>query len=83
MLYLASHQEPFGKISRRLDANPEKIQVLKNGDVFPEYIIESYKASILSQWTSELRNRLIQENITHLRRFVKCHNDDDVSDLRS
>lgn len=66
---------------KALDANPEKIEVLRNGDVFPEYIIESYKASVLSQWTSELRNRLIQENITHLRRFVKCHNDDDVSDL--
>lgn len=64
-----------------LGTNPEKLKVLSHGDVFPEYIIQSYKASMLSQWTSELRNRLIHENISQLRRFVKCHNDDDVSDL--
>lgn len=66
---------------KALDENEAKIEVLRKGDVFPSYIIESYKASVLSQWTSELRNRLIHENITQLRRFVKCHNDDDVSDL--
>lgn len=66
---------------KAFDANKEKVAVLKTGDIFPDFIIESYKASILSQWTSELRNRIIQENITQLRRFVKCHNDDDVSDL--
>lgn len=66
---------------KAFDLNPQKISILSNGDVFPDYIIESYKASILAQWTSELRNRLIQENISQLRRFVKCHNDDDVSDM--
>ena len=66
---------------KAFDANKEKVAILKTGDIFPDFIIESYKASILSQWTSELRNRIIQENITQLRRFVKCHNDDDVSDL--
>ncbi len=64
-----------------LNSHPSKIEVLKDGDVFPEQIIESYKASMLAQWASELRNRLIPENITQMRRFVKCHNDDDVSDL--
>lgn len=66
---------------KAFEANSDKMNILTQGDVFPDYIIESYKASIRSQWTSELRNRLIQENITQLRRFVKCHNDDDVSDL--
>lgn len=66
---------------KALDLFPEKVNILKKGDIFPEYILESYKASVVAQWTSELRNRIIQENISSLRHFTKCHNDDDVSDL--
>lgn len=66
---------------KSLDLFPEKVNILKKGDIFPEYILESYKASVVAQWTSELRNRIIHENISSLRHFTKCHNDDDVSDL--
>lgn len=66
---------------KSFETSAEKISVLKRGEIFPQFILDSYRASVLSQWTSELRNRLIPENIDSLRHITKCHHDDDVSDL--
>lgn len=66
---------------KALNLYPDKVAVLKKGDIFPDYILESYKASVIAQWTSELRNRLIMEDMSSLRHITKLHTDDDVSDL--
>lgn len=38
---------------------PEKRNVLLQGDVFTEAILESYELTILATWTTELANRII------------------------
>ena len=59
----------------------EKVSVLTRGNVFPPKVIESYQATILSQWISELTNRVIPTNEDLIRRYVKLHGLDDITDL--
>lgn len=58
-----------------------KVKVLTRGEVFPAAIIESYQATILSQWVSELTNRVIPANEDLIRRYVKLHDIEEVTDL--
>ncbi len=61
--------------------NPEKTQVLLNGNVFSEPIINSYKVAILTQWLTELYNRIIPDNMDYVRSCKKIHHGEDVADL--
>ena len=58
-----------------------KLAVLKRGEVFPSAVIESYQATILSQWVSELSNRVIPTNEDLIRRYVKLHDIEEITDL--
>lgn len=55
---------------------PEKLDVLKKGGIFSGAIINSYKSAVVSQWATELENRIIS-NVTELvRTCVKLHDSD-------
>ncbi|QXM07361.1 glutamine synthetase [Crassaminicella indica] len=60
---------------------PEKKSVLLKGNVFNESIINSYKTATLTQWTTELYNRIIPENMNIVRSYKKLHKNDYVTDL--
>lgn len=61
---------------------PEKLEILKVGDVFTEQIIKSYKKYILDTWLYELSHRTIDNNMEIVRSCSKAHlNNDDISDL--
>ncbi len=66
---------------KAFDLYKDKVSVLTRGEVFPEKVIESYQATILSQWVSELTNRVIPTNEDLIRRYVKLHGLDDITDL--
>lgn len=66
---------------RAFERYQEKVGVLTRGQVFPEAIIESYRATILSQWIQELTNRVLPTNEEHIRRYVKLHGEEDITDL--
>lgn len=66
---------------KSFEGNKEKVKILTNGNVFPEKVIESYEATILSQWISELTNRVIPTNEELIRQYVKLHGIDDLTDL--
>ncbi len=63
------------------DNYPEKLDVILNGYVFTPAIIESYKESCISHWTTELKNRILLSNSNSVRRFKKLHGSDDITDL--
>ncbi|KXG75425.1 type I glutamate--ammonia ligase [Thermotalea metallivorans] len=60
---------------------PEKKTVLLQGNVFSEKIIHSYKVAILTQWATELTQRLIPDNMDFVRSCKKLHGSENVSDL--
>lgn len=62
---------------------PAKRDILLQGDVFTEAVLESYELTILATWTTELANRIIERNMKTVREAVKLHYNDteNVTDL--
>lgn len=63
-----------------LDLYPEKVAVLKAGEVFTEDIIQSLKSAALSQWINELKSRIFEANTKLVRSCKKLHMAEDVTD---
>jgi len=60
---------------------PEKKSILLEGNVFAEDILSSYKLAILTQWTTEVYNRIIPDNMEFVRSCKKLHGSENVADL--
>ncbi|SHJ46192.1 L-glutamine synthetase [Dethiosulfatibacter aminovorans DSM 17477] len=58
-----------------LNHGGERIKLLKNGGVFTDALIESYKLVTLDKWSTELVGRIIPNNAAVLRSFDKLHTD--------
>jgi len=78
----------FGKAPKTVYENlcsfnnfPNKLQVLKNGGVFTEDIINSFKLTAISRWITEITNRLINNCIDDIRSYKKLHSLDNALDL--
>lgn len=73
----------FGKAPRTvwenlqgLLGNPEKAEAIMGDGVISEISLESYEQSILSQWKTELHDRIIPNHMNYVRECVKRHGDD-------
>ncbi|HBH13618.1 MAG TPA: glutamine synthetase [Clostridiales bacterium] len=58
-----------------LNHGGERVSLLKQGGVFTNSLVESYKLVILTKWSTELVGRIIPLNIEILRSFTKQHED--------
>ena len=63
------------------DKYPEKLEVFKYNDVMPQIAIDSYHEQILSQWSTELHDRIIPQVRSVIRDCKKLHREDDFSDF--
>ena len=75
--------ELFGKAPQTVWENlkgfsryPEKTKVIMGDGVISPISLESYEQSILSQWKTELHNRLIPNHMTFVRECKKLHGED-------
>jgi len=59
----------------------DKKEVLLQGDVFSNKIIDSYVQAALIRWKTELCNRIIPNNIDIIRSFAKLHQHEPIADL--
>ncbi|QZY55357.1 glutamine synthetase [Crassaminicella profunda] len=64
-----------------LEQYPAKKDALLKGDVFSQEIINSYTVATLTQWTTELYNRMIPDNREFVRNCSKLHTTENVTDL--
>lgn len=62
------------------DKFSDKLEVFKDGDVMTDLVLESYREQILSQWKTELHNRIIPDTMDFVRECKKRHSEDDFSD---
>ncbi len=63
-------------------AHASKHALLKRGDVFSDAIISSFEETLLSQWATELRARIIPEGVNLVRQSRRLHRDDStVTDI--
>ena len=66
---------------KNLETYKEKVECLKNGNVFSDAIIESFKMGALDKWQKELKNRIIQHCTDTIRGCVKLHNKENMDAL--
>lgn len=59
---------------------PEKLESFKDGDVMREIVLQSYHEQILSQWKTELHDRIIPDTMNFIRSCKQLHDLDDFSD---
>lgn len=59
----------------------EKSKILLGNNVFTDRIIASYKSYMLSEWSIELKDRIIPEHVSTIRRFSKLHTEEEITDL--
>ena len=59
----------------------EKMEILKVDDVMTDEDLASYEEAIISQWATELHNRIIPNTMDTIRKCVKCHDDNDCVDI--
>ena len=64
-----------------LDKYIEKVEVLKNNDVFTDDIINSFKVGAIYKWMKELKDRIIQDNMDIIRECKKIHTIDNIDTL--
>ncbi|MEE0740982.1 MAG: glutamine synthetase [Emergencia sp.] len=62
------------------DKYPEKLNIFRAGDVMPEIVLESFREQTLSQWKTELHDRIIPQTMELIRGCRKLHSMDDFSD---
>ena len=59
---------------------PEKLRIFKEGGVMPDIVLESYHEQTLSQWKTELHDRIIPQTMEFIRSCKRAHSQDDFSD---
>ncbi|MGM0397244.1 MAG: glutamine synthetase [Bacillota bacterium] len=81
-------EEFFGNVPSTVYENikafqsyPEKLQILKKGDVFREAIIDSYQSAIINKWVTEINHRIIPDLIREIRGYKLLHDPAYASDL--
>ncbi|AKA68913.1 glutamine synthetase [Clostridium scatologenes] len=64
-----------------LDKYPEKVNVLKSGNVFTEEILNSFRIGVERRWLTEIDSRIISNYTYEIRGFKKLHCVDNALDL--
>ncbi|MEG0856545.1 MAG: glutamine synthetase [Terrisporobacter sp.] len=66
---------------KNFDDYPGKLNSLKNGNVFTDKIINSFKIGAIDKWQKELRFRIIHDHMDRLRSYVKLHTKENMDAL--
>ena len=66
---------------RNLDIETDKLEALKQGGVFNDKIINSFKVGSIDKWKKELGNRIIQDYSDRIRSYVKLHTKENMDAL--
>jgi glutamine synthetase len=66
---------------RNLKNYEYKLDSLKQGSVFTDVIIDSFKMGAIDKWVKELENRIIHDHMETVRSCVKLHNKENMDAL--
>ena len=66
---------------KNFDKYEEKLRSLKNGNVFTDSIIDSFRTGAIDKWKKELRFRIIHDHMDRLRGYVKLHTKENMDAL--
>ena len=63
-----------------LDEQTERTKIFETDGVMPRVTIDSYKQAVISQWKTELHDRIVPNVMDRLRAAVKLHDDETGND---
>lgn len=66
---------------KNLEIYASKLKSLKQGDVFTDSIIESFKIGAIDKWQKKLKTRIIEAGIQKIRSIVKIHTKENMDAL--
>lgn len=66
---------------KAFDLYSDKLESLKQGGVFTDKIINSFKVGSIDKWKKELENRIIKSYSTRIRNYVKLHTKENMDAL--
>ncbi|MEG1870796.1 MAG: glutamine synthetase, partial [Peptostreptococcaceae bacterium] len=66
---------------KNFDIYKSKVEVLNQGNVFSDKIIESFKVGAIDRWKKELSNRIIHNDSKKIRSYVKLHTKENMDAL--
>ncbi|MGO0861961.1 glutamine synthetase, partial [Clostridioides difficile] len=66
---------------KNLEIYASKLKSLKQGDVFTDSIIESFKVGAIDKWQKKLKTRIIEAGIQKIRSIVKVHTKENMDAL--
>ena len=66
---------------KNFEQNEEKLKSLKDGNVFTDSIINSFRTGAIDRWQKELRFRIIHDDMDRLRSYVKLHTKENMDAL--
>jgi len=64
-----------------LEKHSDRLHIFTAGDVMPMIVLRSFCEQTLSQWKTELHDRIIPNTMNIIRSCKKAHKDDDFSDF--
>jgi glutamine synthetase len=84
----AEREEFFGKAPATVyenlcafDMYPDKIDVLKDGGVMTDKLINSFRMGTMKKWLIEINNRIINDYASEIRGYKMLHHPDKALDL--
>lgn len=63
------------------DKNPDKLAILKSGNVMDDSLVNSYKIAVMNRWVTEINNRVIATYSDEIRSYRMLHSIDKALDL--
>lgn len=66
---------------QNLEKYKNKLNSLKEGNVFTDAIIESFKIGAIKKWKKELSNRIIDDAMNNIRSYSKLHEKENMDAL--
>lgn len=60
---------------------PEKLEILKSGDVFTDKILGSFRTAVEKRWITEITGRIIPNYINQIRNCKMLHNAERACDI--
>ena len=64
-----------------LEKYESKLETLKQGNVFSNEVITSFKVGAIYKWTEELKNRIIEQHRTTIRNCIRLHDKENMDAL--
>ena len=80
-IYFGKAPATVYEVVKILDDDIEKTKVLKSYGILDDKLINSFKASLLKRWTTEIAYRIIPRHAESIRGFSKLHSSERALDL--